>query len=151
MDCAHTDSLNIKNYMWHYSPYLWLTTHFLCSFPLRSIMIVAILIIRACSPCLPRLQRPWEHPLSIHWKTLLCVTNSIHILEVSSMTAILFHSRQPDNEVKRRKCLKQNNLDIKVSFAFDQPHSSWSLLIFPWTFCYRPALPEKLSGFSLCV
>lgn len=110
MDCAHIDSLNIKNYMWHSSPYLWLTTRFLCSFPLRSIMVATSnsqVGAQAYQGC-----RDHEHitliyigkPSSIwlklarHWK---------------QVTQRHFNSTQPDTWAEGGKnAYKQNIFDI---------------------------------------
>lgn len=57
------------------------------------------LLVRANSPCLPRLWRPGAHPLS-YMETLLIVTEAIHISEASDMHAFPFKTpwqlRTPD-------------------------------------------------------
>lgn len=149
MDCAHIDSLNIKNYMWHSSPYLWLTTRFLCSFPLRSIMAATSnsqVGAQAYQGC-----RDHEHipliyigkPSSIwlklarHWK---------------QVTQRHFNSTQPDTWAEGGKMPKAKYLrHINIRLSFDQPHISRSPLIFLWNLYCSPALPWASVLFSVCL
>lgn len=152
MDCAHIDSLNIKNYIWHYSPYLWLTTHFLCSFPLRLIMVAAILTIRACRPGLLRLQRPEHIPLAYSGKPC-CVWRKLSTYWKQGARQP-FHSIQDNliNEEKGQKCLyTKYHRHIKIRFTCDQSHPTWSPPDFSLNTLLQMCLAQGPQGFPLCV